>query len=273
VPVSRPLTSLTIALAVAATLVAGAPTAQAAGGAGCVPPPVAHRGDSARAPENTLPAYRKALRLGVTRLEMDVQFTSDGTPVLMHDLTVTRTTDGTGRLAALSLAQVRALDAGSWFSEGYAGVKVPTLYEVLDYGRTRGARFLVELKTRPTPQQMDAFLNRFRWLGLLDRVRVTSFDEQTILDVRAAQPGLATAIIDNPVYRAPDSVLRYGNTYVVHFWSVTEERAARWRSAGIEIRPWTVDSVSGWRRMAYDKAGPVITNRPQRYLSWARSVC
>lgn len=244
-----------------------------AAGPGCVAPPVAHRGDSSRAPENTLPAFRKALRAGVTRLETDVRFTADGVPVLMHDPTVDRTTNGSGEVSALTLAEVRGLDAGSWFSSRFAGVRVPTLYQVLELGRTRGATFLVELKTRPTPEQMQAFLNRFRWLGLLDRVRVTSFDEQTILDVRAAQPGLRTAIIDNPRYRSPDSVLRFGRTYIVHHNSVTEERTARWKRAGIEVRPWTVDSWRVWRRMAWDGAGPVITDRPKTYLQWARIFC
>lgn len=254
------------------TAVVSAPPALAAG-PGCVAPPVAHRGDSSRAPENTLPAFRKALRGGVHRLETDVRFTADGTPVLMHDPTVDRTTNGSGEVAALTLSEVRALDAGSWFSSRYAGVRVPTLYEVLELGKGRGATFLIELKTRPTPEQMQAFLNRFRWLGLLDRVRVTSFDEQTILDVRAAQPGLRTAIIDNPRYRSPSSVLRFGKTYLVHHNSVTEERAARWRRHGIEVRPWTVDSWRVWRRMAWDGAGPVITDRPTTYLKWARIFC
>lgn len=250
---------------------AGAPAARA--GTGCVAPPVAHRGDSERAPENTLPAYRKALRAGVTRLEVDVRFTADDVPMLMHDPTVDRTTNGSGGIAAMTLSQVRALDAGSWFSKRFAGVKVPTLYEVLDYGRTRGGDFLVELKVRPTPEQMQAFLNRLRWLGMQDRVRVTSFDEQTILDVRAAAPGLRTGLIDNPRYRRPGSVLRYGRTYLASYQSVTERRVNRWRRAGIEVRPWTVDSWRVWRRLARDRSGPVITNRPKTYLAWARVFC
>lgn len=273
-PLCRSLSSLALALGLltTATVVAAAPS-DAAGAAGCVPPPVAHRGDSARAPENTLPAYRKALRAGVWRLEADVRFTASNVPVLMHDATVDRTTDGSGEIASMSLADLRALDAGSWFAGRFAGVKVPTLHEVLSLGRTRGAYFLVELKTLPTPAQMGAFLNRLRWLGMLDRVRVTSFDEQTILAVRRAQPGLPTAIIDNPRFRSPDSVLRFGRTYLANYASVTEERVRRWKRAGIEVRPWTVDSWRVWRRMARDDAGPVITNRPKDYLRWARVFC
>lgn len=265
--------TLVLATSLVATVLLGAGPAEAAGGTGCVPPPVAHRGDSARAPENTMPAFRMALDLGVTRLEIDVRFTSSGTPVLMHDATVDRTTNGTGEVASMALADLRALDAGSWFSSSYVGVKVPTLYEVLYLGRTRGATFLIELKTRPTPEQMNLFLYRIRRLGMLARVRVTSFDEQTLLDVRTAQPGLRTAIIDRRMVREPDSVLPYGNTYVVHKSSVTAERATLWRAAGIDVRPWTVDSVRAWRQMATDQVGATITDRPKRYLSWARSVC
>lgn len=265
--------ALALGAGIVAALLGGAGPAAAAGGTGCVPPPIAHRGDSARAPENTLPAFRKALALGVKRLELDVRFTVDGTPVLLHDPTVDRTTDGTGEVAAMTLADVRALDAGRWFSARYAGVKVPTLHQALDLGRTKGAYYLVELKTRPTAQQMDDFLNRIRWLGMLDRVRVMSFDEQTVLDVRAAEPDLRTAILDNPSYRAPESVLLYGTTYVVHQNSVTEERVSRWRAAGIQVRPWTVDRTRAWQRMATDKVEATITNRPKSYLSWARSVC
>ncbi len=276
-PIRRATSVLARALAAVlvvgtASVAVGAGPAAARGG-GCVPPPVAHRGDSSRAPENTIPAFRKALRAGAVRLEVDVRFTDDDVPVAMHDASVRRTTSGSGRVADLRLGDLRSLDAGSWFAPRYAGVRVPTLFQVLRFGRSRGAWFLVELKVRPTTQQMHNFLNRLRWLGMLHRVRVTSFDAQTVLDVRAAQPGLATALIDSRGFRAPDDVLRYGRTYLVHYWSVTRARADRWRAAGIEVRPWTVNTVAGWRRMAHDHAGPVITDRPRRYLSWARSVC
>lgn len=271
-PLGRTALSLATTVALVST-VSLASASPGGAGTGCVPVPVAHRGDSERRPENTLPAFRTALRAGVWRLETDVRFTADDVPVLMHDRTVGRTTDGQGEVSSLTFAQVRELDAGSWFSRRWTGVRVPAMRELLDYGRTHGAYLLLELKTRPTPQQMDNFLNEVRGLGMLDRVRVTSFDEQTILDVRAAQPGLRTAIIDNPRFRSARSVLRFGQTYIVHHYSVTQRRTARWKRAGIEVRPWTVDAWRTWRRMAWDGAGPVITNRPSTYLKWARVFC
>jgi glycerophosphoryl diester phosphodiesterase len=204
---------------------------------------------------------------------MDLRFTAGSVPVLLHDTTVDRTTDGTGAVAAMSLAELRSLDAGSWFAARYAGVKVPTLYQVLRYGRTRGATFLVELKTRPTTLQMRAFLARLRWLDVMHRVRVTSFDEQTILDVRAAQPGLRTGISDYPNDRAPDSALMFGRRYLSHHAAVTAERVASMRAQGVTIHPWPADSRRTWARLARHGTGPVITNRPSAYLVWARGYC
>ena len=250
-----------------------APTTPAAAATGCVPPPIAHRGDSARAPENTLPAIRKATALGVRRVEIDVRFTLGDVPVLMHDETVDRTTNGTGQVTSLTLAQVRSLDAGRWFSRAYRGTRVPTLYQALRLAKERGVRVMVEVKTVPTPAQMTQLVDRVRWLGMADRITMSSFLEQAITDIRAAAPDLRTAIVDHPKYRHPESVLRFGRTYVVNYASVTESRSATWRRAGIRLRPWTVDTERGWRRMAHDRASAVVTNRPRAYLAWARTRC
>lgn len=91
----------------------------------------AHRGDNAKAPENTLPAIISAVEKGAPQIEFDVQTTSDGHLVIMHDSTVDRTTNGAGKVSDLTFAEIRALDAGSWFGPEFEGVQVPTLQEVL----------------------------------------------------------------------------------------------------------------------------------------------
>jgi glycerophosphoryl diester phosphodiesterase len=92
---------------------------------------VAHRGAEKFAPENTLPGIEKAIEFGFDYVELDVRYTSDRVPVLMHDAVVDRTTDGTGSLSELSFDEVRQLDAGSWFGKEYAGTRVPLLEEAL----------------------------------------------------------------------------------------------------------------------------------------------
>jgi glycerophosphoryl diester phosphodiesterase len=92
----------------------------------------AHRGASRSHPENTLAAFREAIRLGAHQIELDVAVTKDGHLVLMHDGTVDRTTDGRGPVGQLTLAEIKRLDAGSWKDPRFAGERVPTLAEALD---------------------------------------------------------------------------------------------------------------------------------------------
>ncbi|GMV92248.1 MAG: glycerophosphoryl diester phosphodiesterase [Candidatus Hydrogenedentota bacterium] len=92
----------------------------------------AHRGDVKNAPENTIPAFASAVRLGAQQIEFDVQLSKDGELVIMHDGTLDRTTDGTGAVSDLTFTELRALDAGSWFDPKFAGTRIPTLRETLE---------------------------------------------------------------------------------------------------------------------------------------------
>ncbi len=92
----------------------------------------AHRGDTKNAPENTIPAFESAVKLGAQQIEFDVQLSKDGQLVIMHDPTVDRTTNGTGAVSDLTFEELRALDAGSWFGPAFAGTQIPTLRETLE---------------------------------------------------------------------------------------------------------------------------------------------
>ncbi len=110
----------------------------------------AHRGWSEKYPENTMLAYRKAAELGVDQIEIDVRVTKDGELVIIHDATVDRTTNGTGRVEDLTLAELRALDAGSWKGEEFAGLQIPTFDEFIEFARSLPEMtFDFELKEYP----------------------------------------------------------------------------------------------------------------------------
>jgi glycerophosphoryl diester phosphodiesterase len=96
---------------------------------------IAHRGEHLQRPENTMPAFEEAIRVGADFIEVDVQTTADGHLVIMHDATLDRTTNGHGRVDAMTLAQVQSLDAGAKKSAGYAATKVPAFDQVLDLAR------------------------------------------------------------------------------------------------------------------------------------------
>jgi glycerophosphoryl diester phosphodiesterase len=93
---------------------------------------LAHRGDLAHAPENTLPAFQQAIQKGADGVELDAKLTADGHVIVIHDSTVDRTTDGKGRVASFTLEAIRKLDAGKWFNEKFSGTKVPLLEEVFE---------------------------------------------------------------------------------------------------------------------------------------------
>ena len=106
---------------------------------------VAHRGASAEAPENTLAAFRLALQQGAPAVECDVHLSADGCPVVIHDETVDRTTNGKGAVVGLTRAALRGLDAGSWRGPRFAGEPIPTLEEALELCAGR-ARLFIEIK-------------------------------------------------------------------------------------------------------------------------------
>jgi glycerophosphoryl diester phosphodiesterase len=123
-----------------------------------------HRGANRYAPENTLPAIRTAVALGADYVEIDIRTTKDGQFVLMHDASVDRTTDGTGRVNELTLAEIRTLDAGSWFGKPFAGTRVATLDEALAAFGPRTAVYLDAKDISPA-----ALLAVVKNHGLLDR--------------------------------------------------------------------------------------------------------
>ncbi len=93
---------------------------------------LAHRGDLTHAPENTLPSFQQAIQKGADGVELDAKLTSDGHVIVIHDPTVDRTTDGKGRVASITLGEIRKFDAGLWFDEKFRGTKVPLLEEVFE---------------------------------------------------------------------------------------------------------------------------------------------
>lgn len=98
------------------------------------PPPIilAHRGDLAHAPENTLPSFSQAIQKGADGVELDAKLTVDGHVIVIHDATVDRTTNGKGKVASFTLDEIRKLDAGSWFDSKFAGTQIPLLEEVFE---------------------------------------------------------------------------------------------------------------------------------------------
>ena len=145
---------------------------------------VCHRGANSIAPENTLPALECALAAGFSHIEVDLQITSDGEIVIHHDPTLERTTSGKGAVATHSLAELRTLDAGSWFDPFFAGTQIPTLAEVLTLVQKYHAQAYLELKSAP-PQPVWEAVSQ---CGLTEHCFFWSFNHAALKELRALAP-------------------------------------------------------------------------------------
>jgi glycerophosphoryl diester phosphodiesterase len=168
-----------------------------------------HRGYSLRCPENTLPAFEAAKAWGATAVEIDVVLTADGEPIVLHDRTLDRTTDGHGFAADLSLGRIRSLDAGSGFSSRFAQTRVPTLAEVLDWAKREEMGLLIEIKEAERPDlAVDRVAGLLEATGAADRVLVISFDHVVLQRAVERHPGLGTQAITHARHADIVGVLR-----------------------------------------------------------------
>ena len=153
----------------------------------------AHRGGAAYAPENTMAAFEKALDMGADLVEIDVQLSADGHAVIMHDGKVDRTTNGKGWVGEKPLAELRELDAGSWFDPKFAGEKVLLFEEVVVWAKGRMG-LNIELKYGPHPywypEMASIVVDILRKHDVLDEVFVHSFDHTAVREVKQLEPRL-----------------------------------------------------------------------------------
>lgn len=157
---------------------------------------IAHRGASAECPENTLPAFVRAAELGADMIELDVRLTGDGGVVVLHDPTVDRTTNGSGLAADMRLADLRKLDAGSWFDARFRGTLIPTLDEV--FATVPHMCLNIELKTSPvahTRQLIRRVLGAIYRHNARDRVLISSFDHAALAEVRRFDRDIAIGVL------------------------------------------------------------------------------
>lgn len=140
---------------------------------------VNHRGYS-RAPENTLPAFIQSKEKGFEIVETDVRFTLDDIPVLLHDESIDRTSNGSGKIKELYLSDVKRLDFGSWKKEEYTGTQIPTFEEFVSFCRDNGLKMYVELKTILTEKQAKNLLNIIESYNMSNSCTFISFYSSSI---------------------------------------------------------------------------------------------
>ncbi|MFJ9841553.1 glycerophosphodiester phosphodiesterase [Kitasatospora sp. NPDC101155] len=231
-----------------------------------------HRGAASAAPENTLVSDEVARRGGAEWIEDDVQPSRDGVPYVLHDDTVNRTTDGTGRVRDLTAAQLDALDAGSWFAPSYAGTRLPTLAAQLDDLRIRGGRLLLEIKGPHTRDEVARIVQVVREHGMTGRVFVQSFQEEALRHTRELAPELPLGLLRSTL--DPDPVAIARDLGLSAYNPADEALATRpevvkdLHAAGVAVNVWTVDQPARWKVLEAAGVDGVITNRPAELVGW-----
>ncbi len=237
----------------------------------------AHRGDVEHAPENTVPAFVMAADKGCQMVEFDVWMTSDGELVIMHDETVDRTTDGSGRIVDLTLKQIRQLDAGGWFSQQFSGTKVPTLEEALQ--ALDSYELWLNVHTRNHGQRDEEYVERvvdvIRAAGAQEKVVLACFAEQAEI-ARRRLPGVKICNMTGQSHAGsdyPETTIRLGADFLQFFgWHERTAEAVRLlHENGVRVNYFKADEAAEIRRLLEIGVDFVLTDRLDTGLEvWAQ---
>ena len=234
---------------------------------------VGHRGNSAVAPENTMPAIASSVATGVEYFEIDIEYTADDVIVAIHDGTVDRTTDGSGRVRDMTYEQISQLDAGSWFARGhgYSGVGVPTLEDVLEHMADSGAHMLLEYKSTWSPEKVELTRELIDEYDVADQIIAQSFDLTTVESLRDELPEVPRMILGAP--RVDSEQIASDLGAIGWNPSVGQVLAnpawvERMHNAGLETYVYTVNNARQWEQLTELGVDGIITDYPDHLKGW-----
>jgi glycerophosphoryl diester phosphodiesterase len=282
---ARAATAMTTALLGTAALLLPATDVRAVED-GTPPAVIAHRGASARAPENTLAAVDKAAALGAVWVENDVQRTKDGELVVLHDDSLRRTTDveqvfpgkAPWKVKDLTAAEIARLDAGSWFGASYAGVRVPTLKQYLHRVDLHHQKLLLELKNPElypgVERETLKLLSNEGWLDRRhrDRLVVQSFSKGALRTVHQLKPGVRTGFLGTPAVADLPGYATFTDQINPSYRSVSTAYVSAVHAftgphgQPLKVFTWTVDTADTARLVAGYGVDGVITDKPDVVL-------
>lgn len=229
---------------------------------------IAHRGFSAIAPENTLAAFSAAIENGANSIEFDVQLSSDGVPVVIHDPTLDRTTNGIGKVKDKTLEQLKTLDAGTWLDSKYSSEGIPTLSEALKAMKSLEKFAYSEVKGSDdwTAADVDNFVQILIETGWEDRCIVLCFKNKLLEQVRERSNKITvgylvaslSAFTENLPKAAAD-----GNAIILSQYHVLLEHpflVETSRNQGVDVGTWTVDSPEDFQKLVNIGVVRIATN-------------
>ena len=230
---------------------------------------IAHRGASGMAPENTVAAFQKAVEVGADAVELDVRLTKDGQVVVIHDRRLERTTAGMGNVGCCTLGELKSLEAGSWFDQGFRGESIPTLEEVFD-ALPDDFLIYVEIKARglgarALASKVVGLVGRYgRW----ESTMVASFNPLAMAYIRMVEPRIIRGYIWSSQHPLPLRA-RWLSPLVNPHWlapdrrTLTEVVLARAHAAGRPVAAWDMDASADMGRLKEMGLDAAVTDHPE----------
>lgn len=232
---------------------------------------IAHRGASAYYPENTIPAFKGALAMNADIIELDVMMSKDGVPVVFHDVTLYSHTDGRGLVKDYTLAELKELDAGSWFREEFAGEQIPTLEETLDFAAGEVA-LNIEIKTEAVTDKIEGgvvqkCLQLVQKYGMEDHVMFSSFDYLALEQLRRLDNNVYVALLYDQRQlgrKLPSELINSfsANAFNCYFRELSERWLDDIKTHNIPLFVYTVDDSKKMRSLIKSGVTGIFTNKP-----------
>ncbi|MBQ3667667.1 MAG: glycerophosphodiester phosphodiesterase [Clostridia bacterium] len=231
----------------------------------------AHRGASAYAPENTLPAFKLAVEMGADGIECDIHLSKDGRFIVCHDETVDRTSDGTGSIPSMTLEEIKKLDFGKKTDACFSGTQAPTLEEMLDVVKVMKV-INIEIKRFEHEMGLDASLNMFYDIvvsyGILEKTIVSSFDKIALKRLKELHPDVYTCLLYSSLKSPASTAQKIGCSAIhPHFSYLTKATVNSAHKRGLKVNCWTVDDPGDIRRMIKIGCDGIISNKPDVALN------
>ena len=231
----------------------------------------AHRGASAYAPENTLPAFQLAVDMGADGIECDIHLSRDGHFIVCHDHTVDRTSNGSGRICDKTLAEIKKLDFGAKFGAKFAGTTAPTLEEMLDVVKVMRV-INIEIKRFEHEMGLDASLNLFYSIlecyGIIAKTIVSSFDKLALRRLKELHRDVYTCLLYDKM-KSPAQTAKDLGCSAIHpeFGHLAKRTVNNAHDKGLKVNCWTPNEAGEFKRMIAMGCDGIITNRPDVALN------
>jgi glycerophosphoryl diester phosphodiesterase len=227
----------------------------------------AHRGASGYYPENTMLSFRKALEMNCTGIETDVQMTSDGLLVLMHDEKINRTTNGSGYIRDYTYKELKKMNAGSWFDKRFKNTVIPLAEELLELTKLKDIFINLELKTdiiwyKNIEEKVIELINK---LNMNDRVIISSFNHKSLMLCKEIDSTIKTAVLYKRRFSKPETFASVSNADAIHppFYAIRSKNFVKsLKDKGFMINSWTVNSYNNMELLIERGIDGIITDFP-----------